>query len=58
MAKIRVRFDEIAEPEDLMDDAMAVAREFSLLSSAAFTLTKMQIRQPCDRCRKRPILRS
>lgn len=37
--------DEVAEPEDLMDDAMAVAREFSLLSPAAFTQTKMQIRQ-------------
>ena len=38
--------DEVAEPEDLMEDAMAVAREFSLLSPAAFAQTKMQIRQP------------
>jgi enoyl-CoA hydratase len=38
--------DELAEPEDLMDDAMAVAEELSLLSPAAFAQTKMQIRQP------------
>src|SRR5215468_3059518 len=38
--------DELAEPEDLMEDAMAVARELSLLSPAAFAQTKMQIRQP------------
>ncbi|HEX3338408.1 MAG TPA: enoyl-CoA hydratase/isomerase family protein [Pseudolabrys sp.] len=38
--------DEIAEPEDLLEDAMAVARELSLLSPAAFTQTKRQIRQP------------
>jgi len=38
--------DELAEPEDLMKDAMAVARELSLLSPAAFAQTKMQIRQP------------
>jgi enoyl-CoA hydratase len=38
--------DEVAEPEDLMADAMAVARKLSLLSPAAFTQTKMQIRQP------------
>jgi enoyl-CoA hydratase len=38
--------DEIAEPEDLTEDAMAVARELSLLSPAAFDQTKMQIRQP------------
>jgi len=38
--------DELAEPADLMDDAMAVAEELSLLSPAAFTQTKMQIRQP------------
>jgi enoyl-CoA hydratase len=38
--------DEVAEPEDLVEDAMAVAREFSLLSPAAFAQTKMQIRQP------------
>jgi enoyl-CoA hydratase len=38
--------DEIAEPEDLTEDAMAVARELSLLSPAAFAQTKMQIRQP------------
>ena len=38
--------DELAEPADLMDDAMAVAGELSLLSPAAFAQTKMQIRQP------------
>ena len=38
--------DEVAEPEDLVEDAVAVARELSLLSPAAFTQTKMQIRQP------------
>ena len=38
--------DEIAEPEDLTEDAMVVARELSLLSPAAFAQTKMQIRQP------------
>lgn len=35
--------DEVAEPEDLIEDAVAVARE---LSPAAFAQTKMQIRQP------------
>jgi len=38
--------DELAEPADLMDDAMAVAEELSLLSPAAFAQTKIQIRQP------------
>jgi enoyl-CoA hydratase len=38
--------DAIAEPEDLTEDAMTVARELSLLSPAAFAQTKMQIRQP------------
>jgi len=38
--------DEISEPEDLIEDAVAVARELSLLSPAAFAQTKMQIRQP------------
>jgi enoyl-CoA hydratase len=38
--------DEVAESEDLVEDALAVAREFSLLSPAAFAQTKMQIRQP------------
>lgn len=38
--------DELAEPADLMDDAMAVARELALLSPAAFAQTKTQIRQP------------
>jgi enoyl-CoA hydratase len=38
--------DEIAEPEDLVADALAVAQEFAMLSPPAFTQTKMQIRQP------------
>ena len=38
--------DELAEPADLMDDAMAVAEELSLLSPAAFAQTKTQLRQP------------
>jgi enoyl-CoA hydratase len=38
--------DELAEPSDLMDDAMAVAKELALLSPGAFAQTKMQIRQP------------
>jgi enoyl-CoA hydratase/carnithine racemase len=38
--------DEVAEPEDLIEDAVAVARELSLLSPTAFAQTKMQIRQP------------
>jgi enoyl-CoA hydratase/carnithine racemase len=36
--------DEVAEPEDLVEDAVAVARELSLLSPPAFAQTKMQIR--------------
>lgn len=38
--------DEIAEPGDLMEDAIAVAHELALLSPAAFAQTKAQIRQP------------
>lgn len=38
--------DEVAEPVELMEDAIAVARELSLLSPAAFAQTKLQIRQP------------
>jgi len=38
--------DELAEPEDLIEDAVAIAKELSLLSPAAFAQTKMQIRQP------------
>jgi enoyl-CoA hydratase/carnithine racemase len=38
--------DELAEPPDLMKDAMAVAQELALLSPAVFAQTKMQIRQP------------
>jgi enoyl-CoA hydratase len=38
--------DEIVEAGELMDDAIAIARELSLLSPAAFAQTKLQIRQP------------
>jgi enoyl-CoA hydratase len=38
--------DEVAESGELMEDAIAVARELSLLSPAAFAQTKMQIRHP------------
>jgi enoyl-CoA hydratase len=37
--------DEIAEPGDLIEDAVAVAQELALLSPAAFAQTKAQIRQ-------------
>ena len=37
--------DEIAEPGELIEDAIAVAQELALLSPAAFAQTKMQIRQ-------------
>jgi enoyl-CoA hydratase len=36
--------DEIAEPADLVEDALAVARELAELSPAAFAQTKRQIR--------------
>jgi enoyl-CoA hydratase len=38
--------DELAEPDELLEDALAVAQEFALLSPPAFTQTKLQIRQP------------
>jgi enoyl-CoA hydratase/carnithine racemase len=37
--------DALAEPDALMENAMKAAREFATLSPAAFTQTKMQIRQ-------------
>ena len=37
--------DEVAEPDELMEDALAVARELALLSPPAFAQTKSQIRQ-------------
>ena len=36
--------DEIAEPEDLLDDALAIAAEFAELSPPAFAQNKMQLR--------------
>jgi enoyl-CoA hydratase len=38
--------DEVAEPGDLLQDAVAVARELAALSPAAFAQAKAQIRQP------------
>ncbi len=37
--------DEVAELDDLLDDALAVARELAMLSPPAFAQTKSQIRQ-------------
>jgi enoyl-CoA hydratase len=37
--------DELAEPEDLLEDAISVARELAELSPPAFAQTKAQIRQ-------------
>jgi enoyl-CoA hydratase len=37
--------DEVAEPGELMEDAIAVVQELTLLSPAAFAQTKKQIRQ-------------
>ncbi len=38
--------DEIAEPQELLEDALAVAAELAELSPAAFAQTKSQLRQP------------
>lgn len=38
--------DKLAEPNELLEDALAVARELGALSPAAFAHTKAQIRQP------------
>jgi len=38
--------DELAEPEDLIEDALSVARELAELSPPAFAQTKAQIRAP------------
>ncbi|HEY6024263.1 MAG TPA: enoyl-CoA hydratase/isomerase family protein [Pseudolabrys sp.] len=38
--------DEVAEPSELLEDALAVAQELGMLSPAAFAQTKSQIRQP------------
>ncbi len=38
--------DEVVEPEDLTEDAIAVAEELAELSPAAFAMTKQQIRMP------------
>jgi len=37
--------DEVTEPNDLLEDAVAVAQELALLSPSAFAQTKKQIRQ-------------
>ena len=36
--------DEVAEPDELLDDALAVARELAMLSPPAFAQTKSQVR--------------
>ena len=38
--------DEIAEPEELLEDAVAVAKELAAIAPAAFSETKSQIRAP------------
>ena len=38
--------DEIAEPEELIEDALAVAAELAALPAPAFAMTKSQIRAP------------
>jgi len=38
--------DEVAEPDALLADAVAIARELALLSPPAFAQTKQQLRQP------------
>jgi enoyl-CoA hydratase len=45
--------DEIAEPEDVLADAVAVARELALLSPSAFAQTKAQLRGPAAEWLKR-----
>ena len=45
--------DEVAEPDDLLDDALAVARELAMLSPPAFAQTKSQIRQAVGECLQR-----
>ena len=36
----------MTEPDDVLEDALAVARELAMLSPAGFAQTKSQIRQP------------
>ncbi len=38
--------DEVADPDALLTDAVAIARELALLSPPAFAQTKLQLRQP------------
>ena len=38
--------DEVAEPEELIEDALAVAEELAMLPPKAFAMTKAQIRGP------------
>jgi len=45
-AQQRGWIDEVAEPDDLLEDALAVAQELAVLSPPAFAQTKKQIRQP------------
>ena len=45
--------DEVVEPDDLLEDALAVARELAMLSPPAFAQTKLQIRQEDAECLQR-----
>ena len=45
--------DEVVEPDDLLEDALAVARELAMLSPPAFAQTKLQIRQEVAECLQR-----
>lgn len=38
--------DEVADPDELLEDALAIAQELAMLSPPAFAQTKSQIRQP------------
>ncbi len=38
--------DEVAEPNEVLEDTVALARELAMLSPAAFAQTKSQIREP------------
>ena len=38
--------DEVAEPNEVLEDAIALAHELAMLSPAAFAQTKSQIREP------------
>jgi len=50
-ALLRGLADELVEPRDLMQRAIAAAEQFATIRTDAFALTKLQLRQPvADRC--------